>query len=162
MSSQLAKISFCCHKNSSELKCLAEFLEFKNCFVLHQTVWEYQSNWAHVPHRVRFVTVEFQQPEKMKNQTSFKHSVKPNTQVTNNINVSLFEANFCRVIVKLTAANSTTRNLMWQLWATVQNVLTGLINHCFKQKKENQLVITKKNNEHNPKLTEIVLGEWVQ
>ena len=57
----------------------------------------------------RFGTVEFQQPEKMKNQTSFKHSGKPNTRVTNHINVSLFEANFCRVIVKLIAANSTTR-----------------------------------------------------
>ena len=29
-------------------------------------------------------------------------------------------------------------------------------------KKENQLVITKKNNEHDQKLTEIVVGDWVQ
>ena len=34
----------------------------------------------------------------------------------------------------------------------------------FKQQKENQLVITKKNKEpiYNQKLTEIVVGEWVQ
>ena len=40
-----------------------------------------------------------------------------------------------------------------------QNLLTGLINHCFKQQKENHLVITKKNNKPNQKLTEIVVGE---
>ena len=39
-----------------------------------------------------------------------------------------------------------------------QNILTGLRNHWFKQQKENQLVITKKNNEPNQKLTEIVVG----
>ena len=43
-----------------------------------------------------------------------------------------------------------------------QNLLTGLRNYCFKQQKENQLVITEKNNEPNQKLTEIVVGEWVQ
>ena len=37
--------------------------------------------------------------------------------------------------------------------------VTGLINHCFKQEKENQLVVTTENNEPNPKLTEIVVGE---
>ena len=42
-----------------------------------------------------------------------------------------------------------------------QNLLTGLRNHCFKQQKENQLVITKKQNEHNQKLTKIVVDEWV-
>ena len=36
------------------------------------------------------------------------------------------------------------------------------MNHCFKQEKENQLVVTKENDEPNPKLTEIVVGEWVQ
>ena len=40
-----------------------------------------------------------------------------------------------------------------------QNLLTGLRNHCFKQQKENQLVITKKRNEHNQKLIKIVVGE---
>ena len=30
-----------------------------------------------------------------------------------------------------------------------QNLFTGLGNHCFKQQKENQLDITKKNNEPN-------------
>ena len=30
-----------------------------------------------------------------------------------------------------------------------QNLLTGLRNHCCKQQKENQLVITEKNNEPN-------------
>ena len=35
-----------------------------------------------------------------------------------------------------------------------QKLLTGLRNHCFKQQRENQLVITKKYNEHNQKLTE--------
>ena len=40
-----------------------------------------------------------------------------------------------------------------------QNLLTGLRNHCFKQQKENQLVITKKHNEHNQKLIKIVVGE---
>ena len=38
-------------------------------------------------------------------------------------------------------------------------LLTGLRNHCFKQQKENQVVITKKNSEPNQKLTEIVVGE---
>ena len=42
-----------------------------------------------------------------------------------------------------------------------QNLLTGLRNHCFKQQKENQLVITKKHKEHNQKLTKIVVDEWV-
>ena len=43
-----------------------------------------------------------------------------------------------------------------------QNSLTGLRNRCFKQQKENRLVITKKNNEPNQKLTEIVVyqGEF--
>ena len=36
---------------------------------------------------------------------------------------------------------------------------TGLRNHCFNQRKEYQLVITKKYNEHNKELTEIVVGE---
>ena len=40
-------------------------------------------------------------------------------------------------------------------------ILVGLINHCFKQQKENQLVITKKNNEPDQKLTEIVVGKIV-
>ena len=35
-----------------------------------------------------------------------------------------------------------------------QKLLTGLRNHCFKQQWENQLVIIKKYNEHNQKLTE--------
>ena len=39
-----------------------------------------------------------------------------------------------------------------------QNLLTGLRNHCFKQQKENQLVIIENNNEPNQKLTEIVDG----
>ena len=43
----------------------------------------------------------------------------------------------------------------------VQNLLVGLINNCFKQQKENQLVITKKNNEPDQKLTEIVVGKIV-
>ena len=43
-----------------------------------------------------------------------------------------------------------------------QKLLTGLRNHCFKQHKENQLVITKKYNEHNQKLARKVVGEWVQ
>ena len=30
-----------------------------------------------------------------------------------------------------------------------QNLFTGLRNHCVKQQKENQLVITEKNNETN-------------
>ena len=42
-----------------------------------------------------------------------------------------------------------------------QTLLTRLRNHCFKQQKENQLVITKKHNEHNQKLTKIVVDEWV-
>ena len=40
-----------------------------------------------------------------------------------------------------------------------QNLLTGLRNHCFKQQKGNQLVITKKNNEPNQKSTEIVFNK---
>ena len=40
-----------------------------------------------------------------------------------------------------------------------QNLRTGLRNQCFKQQKENQQVITKKNNEHNQKLIKIVIGE---
>ena len=43
-----------------------------------------------------------------------------------------------------------------------QNLLTRSRNHCFKQQKENQLGITKKNNEHNQKLTKIMVGDWVQ
>ena len=43
-----------------------------------------------------------------------------------------------------------------------ENLFTGLRNHCFKQKKENQPVITKKNNDPNQNLTEIVVGDWVQ
>ena len=35
----------------------------------------------------------------------------------------------------------------------LKRLFTGLGNHCFKQQKENQLVITKKNNEPNQKLT---------
>ena len=42
-----------------------------------------------------------------------------------------------------------------------QTLLTRLRHHCFKQQKENQLVITKKHNEHNQKLTKIVVDEWV-
>ena len=38
-----------------------------------------------------------------------------------------------------------------------QTLLTRLRNH----QKENQLVITKKHNEHNQKLTKIVVDEWV-
>ena len=38
----------------------------------------------------------------------------------------------------------------------------GLRNYCFKQQNENPLVITEKNNEPNQKLTEMVVGEWVQ
>ena len=49
----------------------------------------------------------------------------------------------------------------WKVWRS-QNLLTGWRNRCFKQQNENQLVITKKNNELNQKLTEIVVGEWVQ
>ena len=42
----------------------------------------------------------------------------------------------------------------------LKTYLHGLRNHCFKQQKENQCVITKtENNEHNQKLTEIVVGE---
>ena len=40
-----------------------------------------------------------------------------------------------------------------------QNLLTGLRNHCFKQQKGNQLVITEKNNQPNQKSTEIVFNE---
>ena len=45
-----------------------------------------------------------------------------------------------------------------------QNLPTGWEIIGFKQQKENQLVITKKNKEpiYNQKLTEIVVGEWVQ
>ena len=32
-------------------------------------------------------------------------------------------------------------------------------NHCFKQQKENQLVITEKNNEPNQKSTETVFNK---
>ena len=39
----------------------------------------------------------------------------------------------------------------------VQNFLTGLRN-CFKQQKENQLIVTEKNNEPNQKLTKIVVA----
>ena len=41
-------------------------------------------------------------------------------------------------------------------------ILTGLRNHCFKQQKENQLVITKKNNGPNQKLTEIVVYRGIK
>ena len=56
-----------------------------------------------------------------------------------------------------TAAESTKK---WKIgnverfWRS-QKLLTGLRN----QQKENQLIITKKNNEHNQKLTEIVVRE---
>ena len=63
-----------------------------------------------------------------------------------------------------TAAELAKKRKIWngqKFWRS-QNVLTGLRNHCFKQEKGNQLVITKKNNEHNQKLTQIVVGEWIQ
>ena len=56
-----------------------------------------------------FGTDKFQQSEKMGNQTSFQHSDQPNTRATHYIIVSLFEAIFCRVIVKL-ASNSNKKN----------------------------------------------------
>ena len=45
-----------------------------------------------------------------------------------------------------------------------QNLPTSWEIIGFKQQKENQFVITKKNKEpiYNQKLTEIVVGEWVQ
>ena len=45
-----------------------------------------------------------------------------------------------------------------------QNLPTSWEIIGFKQQKENQLVITKKNKKpiYNQKLTEIVVGEWVQ
>ena len=68
--------------------------------------------------------------------------------------------------------NQTWENCGWvaekknwnveRFWRS-QNLFTGLGNHCFKQQKENQLVITKKNNEPNQKLTkQWSVPEWVQ
>ena len=54
-----------------------------------------------------FGTVKFQQSEKIGNQTSFQHSDQLNTRTTHYI-IVLFEAIFCRVIVKL-AANSNKK-----------------------------------------------------
>ena len=39
-------------------------------------------------------------------------------------------------------------------WAP--NLLADLRNHCFEQQKENQLLVTEKNNERNQKSTERV------
>ena len=61
-----------------------------------------------------------------------------------------------------TAADLPKRGKIWNVerfWRS-QNLLTGLRNHCFKQQKKNLLVITKKNNEPNQKLTKMVVGEW--
>ena len=41
-----------------------------------------------------------------------------------------------------------------------QNLLTGLRNHCFQELKENQLIVTKKNNEHNQKLSKSSVSEF--
>ena len=41
----------------------------------------------------------------------------------------------------------------------VPEVSKRLRNHCFKQQKENQLVITEKNNEPNQKSTETVFNK---
>ena len=64
---------------------------------------------------------------------------------------------------------TNTRKLQLICWRTrgivnvekfqmVQNFLTGLRNHCFEQQKENQLVVTEKNNKPNQKLTKIVVA----
>ena len=53
--------------------------------------------------------------------------------------------------------------LNFEKFRRAQNLLTGLGNHRFKQQREIQLVVTVKNNkEPNQKLTEIVIGKWVQ
>ena len=63
-----------------------------------------------------------------------------------------------------TAADLPKRGKIWKFgkygrfWRS-QNLLTGLRNHRFKQQKKNLLVITKKNNEPNQKLTKMVVGE---
>ena len=49
------------------------------------------------------------------------------------------------------AAKLQKKKKIWNVerfWRS-QNLFTGLGNHCFKQQKENQLDITKKNNEPN-------------
>ena len=63
-----------------------------------------------------------------------------------------------------TAVELPKKGTIWnaeRFWRS-QNAFTSFCNHCFKQQRENQLVITKKNNEPNQNLTEIVFGEWVK
>ena len=67
---------------------------------------------------------------------------------------------------KQTAAELPKKRKIWNVerfWRS-QNLPTSWEIIGFKQQKENQFVITKKNKEpiYNQKLTEIVVGEWVQ
>ena len=60
-----------------------------------------------------------------------------------------------------TATDLPKRGKIWNVerfWRS-QNLITGLRNHRFKQQKKNLLVITKKNNDPNQQLTEMVVGE---
>ena len=47
-------------------------------------------------------------------------------------------------------------NLKGLMFWWAPNLLADLRNHCFEQQKENQLLVTKKNNERNQKSTERV------
>ena len=67
---------------------------------------------------------------------------------------------------KQTAAELPKKRKIWNVerfWRS-PNLPTSWEIIGFKQQKENKLVITKKNKEpiYNQKLTEIVVGEWVQ
>ena len=67
---------------------------------------------------------------------------------------------------KQTAAELPKKRKIWNVegfWRS-QNLPTSWEIIGFKQQKENQFAITKKNKEpiYNQKLTEIVVGEWVQ
>ena len=67
---------------------------------------------------------------------------------------------------KQTAAELPKKRKIWNVerfWRS-QNLPTSWEIIGFKQQKENQFVITKKNKKpiYNQKLTEIVVGEWVQ
>ena len=67
---------------------------------------------------------------------------------------------------KQTAAELPKKKKIWNVerfWRS-QNLPTSWEIIGFKQQKENQFVITKKNKKpiYNQKLTEIVVGEWVQ
>ena len=56
-----------------------------------------------------------------------------------------------------TAAELAKKRNIWNVkrfWRS-QNLFTGLNNHCFKQQKENQSVITKKHDERDHKLIKV-------